>query len=127
MTGGPDFRGYHVRGLTQAQLASTASYQAKDLTGIQLDRQRPDRLGLKWAESHQRTNLDASTLTNANLMGANLTDAPSGRLEADGRQPDRGGGDGGELQSAGATSRDSPQRSSRRPPAIRPRTCRASD
>ena len=36
--------------------------------------QRPDRLGLQWAESHQ-ANLASSTLTHANLTGANLTNA----------------------------------------------------
>ena len=62
------------RGFTQAQLASTASYQTKNLQGIGL--YFNDLTG--WDFSGQNltdASLDASTLTNANLAGANLTNA----------------------------------------------------
>ena len=64
------------RGFTQAQLASTASYQTKNLQGIGL-------------EGNNLTGWDFSgqNLTNANLV-----------LDADQCQPDGGGGDGGELR-----------------------------
>ena len=61
------------RGFTQAQLASTASYQTKNLQGIGL--WCNNLTG--WDFSGQNlTNADlSSTLTNANLAGANLTNA----------------------------------------------------
>ena len=61
------------RGFTQAQLASTASYQTKNLQGIEL--WCNDLTG--WDFSGQNlTNAGlSSTLTNANLAGANLTNA----------------------------------------------------
>ena len=40
------------RGFTKEQLYSTASYQQKNLQGIGLRHQRPDRLGLQRAGSH---------------------------------------------------------------------------
>lgn len=63
-----------LRGFTQPQLASTASYQAKDLQGISLV--QDDLTG--WDFSGQNltmANFWKSTLTEANLSGANLTGA----------------------------------------------------
>ena len=71
MVTGADFWGTTSRGFTKEQLYSTASYQAKNLAGIGLGRQRPQRLGLQRPEPGQR-NLGGSTLTSANLSGANL-------------------------------------------------------
>ena len=91
------------RGFTQAQLASTASYQTKNLQGIGLGSNNLTG----WDFSGQNltnASLDSSTLTNANLTGAVVTGASFGR-------PRRGG---------------SPRRSSRPPLAIKRRTCRAS-
>jgi polyhydroxybutyrate depolymerase len=71
------FNGTTSRGFTQAQLASTASYQTKNLQGIVLVTN--DLTG--WDFSGQdltNANLDSSTLTNANLAGANLTNASLG-------------------------------------------------
>ena len=65
------------RGFTQAQLASTASYQAKNLQGIGL--RDNDLTG--WDFSGQNltnANLASSTLTNANLSGAVVTGANFG-------------------------------------------------
>ena len=62
------------RGFTQAQLASTASYQTKDLQGIVLYSNNMtdwDFSGQNLTKAH----LYSSTLTNANLTGANLTGA----------------------------------------------------
>ena len=63
-------------GFTQAQLASTASYQAKDLQGIRL----VDNDMTGWDFSEQNLTgaqlcgyIGNSTLTNANLTGANLS------------------------------------------------------
>ena len=74
MVTGANFGNTTSRGFTQAQLASTASYQAKNLQGIGLGNDLTG-LGLEWAESHQRRLWRYSTLTNANLTGANLTNA----------------------------------------------------
>ena len=84
------------RGFTQAQLASTASYQAKDLPGIRLGGN--DLTG--WDFSEQNLTgaqlggyIGNSTLTNANLTGANFSAGPA-KLDAGQCQLDRGGGDG---------------------------------
>ena len=75
---GADFDDTTSRGFTEAQLRSTVSYQAKNLTGIRL--LRNDLTG--WDFSGQNlTNASlsmlalSSTLTQANLSGANLTNA----------------------------------------------------
>jgi uncharacterized protein YjbI with pentapeptide repeats len=71
---GADFGYTTSRGFTQAQLASTSSYQAKNLQGIWL--WRNDLTG--WDFSRQDltgANLISSTLTNANLSGANLANS----------------------------------------------------
>ena len=65
------------RGFTQTQLASTASYQAKDLQGIDL--MDNDLTG--WDFSGQDltgASFTKSTLTNANLSGTLVTDAHFG-------------------------------------------------
>ncbi|MFO0901154.1 MAG: pentapeptide repeat-containing protein [Pirellulales bacterium] len=83
---GADFRGTTSAGLTLAQLASTASYKAKDLQGIGL----ADNNLTDWDFSGQNLTgavfvwigdgpsvpfRGGSTLTNANLSGATLTGA----------------------------------------------------
>ena len=106
------------RGFTQTQLASTASYQAKDLQGIQLESN--DLTG--WDFSGQNltsASLPSSTLTNANLsrgqpyerdsvfLDPNLRQSDRGQshrrgslwLDADECQSVGGGGDRGRLQS----------------------------
>ena len=77
MVTGANFSDTTSRGFTQAQLASTASYQAKNLQGI---------------------GLGGNDLTGWDLSGQNLTNAESGFLDADPGQPERGGGDGGKLR-----------------------------
>ncbi|MEX2139381.1 MAG: pentapeptide repeat-containing protein, partial [Pirellulales bacterium] len=70
---GAMFWGTTSRGFTQAQLASTSSYQTKNLQGIWLGNN--DLTG--WDFSGQNltnANLEASTLTNANLAGAIVAD-----------------------------------------------------
>ena len=82
---GASFANTTSRGFTQAQLASTASYQTKNLQGIGLEYNNLTG----WDFSGQNltnANLESSTLTNANLTGANLTDAnleSSGLTNAD--------------------------------------------
>ena len=82
-----DFSGALVRGaffgdnLTPAQLYSTASYQAKDLSGIGFV---GNRRGWNFAEQ-DLTGADLrSDLTNANLAGANLSNAYLGDAELTG-------------------------------------------
>jgi uncharacterized protein YjbI with pentapeptide repeats len=59
------------RGFTRAQLESTASFQAKDLRGIEL--RTNDLTGWDFREQNlRRANLSYATLTNANLSGAYL-------------------------------------------------------
>ena len=97
MVTGANFSGTTSTGFTKEQLYSTASYQAKNLTGIGLGQN--DLSG--WDFSGQNlTNADLynSTLTNANLSGANLTNANMLGVDAHERQPERGGGDGGKLR-----------------------------
>ena len=96
---GADFsRGWDgtVTGISHAQLASTASYQAKDLQGIGLG-ERPERLGLQRAESHQR---------GSGFLDVHQCQPDRGQphrrvfifLDPDQSQPDRGRGDGGVLR-----------------------------
>jgi uncharacterized protein YjbI with pentapeptide repeats len=60
-------------GLTQAQLASTASYKARDLQGIGLDNN--DLTGWNFSgQNLRRATLGNATLANANLRGTDLTD-----------------------------------------------------
>jgi uncharacterized protein YjbI with pentapeptide repeats len=62
------------RGFTQAQLASTASYEAGDLSGISLSEN--DLSGWDFHGQNLSTaSLYNSTFTNADLSGANLTNA----------------------------------------------------
>ena len=71
---GTSFGNTTSRGLTQAQLVSTASYQANDLQGIELvenDLTDWDFSGQNLSSAY----LGGSTLTNANLTGANLSSA----------------------------------------------------
>jgi uncharacterized protein YjbI with pentapeptide repeats len=71
---GVDFSGTTTRGFTDALLASTASYEAKNLTGVGLQ-----DLNLSgWDLTRQDltdANLSGSNLADANLSGANLTSA----------------------------------------------------
>jgi len=77
---GASFRGTTARGFTAAQLYSTASYKAKDLTGISLGYN--DLTGwifagqrLRGAIFHFSNPGSGATLTGADLSGADLTDA----------------------------------------------------
>jgi uncharacterized protein YjbI with pentapeptide repeats len=72
---GVAFPNYSLYGFTQAQLASTASYQTKNLTGIGL---WGGALLIGWDFRNQnlsRARLDQSLLTDANLSGASLVNA----------------------------------------------------
>jgi uncharacterized protein YjbI with pentapeptide repeats len=74
---GADFEGTTSRGFTEAQLASTASYQAKNLRGIGLSYNNLR----SWDFSGQNlsnASLGSSTLTNANLSGVTVTGARFG-------------------------------------------------
>ena len=78
------------RGFTQAQLASTASYQAKNLQGIGLWYNHLTGWDLS-GQNLANANLCDSTLTNTNLRGGrNLTNAQADFVDADPGQPDRG-------------------------------------
>ena len=68
-------RRYRGTGITAAQLYSTASYQAHDLTGIGLTRQQPCRREPRRPEPHECRSFITPTLTNANFSQANLTNA----------------------------------------------------
>ncbi len=82
---GANFDDTTSHGFTQAQLKSTASYQAKDLQGITLaendltgwDFSGQNLAGARfeWVHRHQDPRPRGSNLTNANLSGANLTSA----------------------------------------------------
>ena len=61
-------------GITTAQLYSTASYQAHDLTGIGLDGNNLTGVNLAGQNLTNADFVDA-TLTNANFSQANLTNA----------------------------------------------------
>ena len=66
-------------GITQAQLASTASYQTKNLTGIVLSLN--DLTGCDFSgQNLSGASLQDATLTNANLTGAVVTGANLGRI-----------------------------------------------
>jgi uncharacterized protein YjbI with pentapeptide repeats len=71
-----DFSGTTARGFTQEQLYSTASYQQKNLRGIQF-RSGDDSLSGWDLSGQDLTNASFynANLTNANLAGANLTEA----------------------------------------------------
>jgi len=76
---GANFTGAEVRGasfssITNAQLYSTASYQAHDLTGIRLAGSNLAGINLS-GQNLTDANLVGATLTNANLSQANLTNA----------------------------------------------------
>ncbi len=66
---GANFDGTTSRGFTRAQLASTQSYQDKNLTGIRLERNNLSG----WDFSGQ--NLTSARLGGSNLRGANLSGA----------------------------------------------------
>ena len=69
---------YVGSGITLAQLYSTASYQAHDLTGIGLGGNNLAGANLA-GQNLTNANFVSATLTNANLSQANLTNATSRR------------------------------------------------
>jgi uncharacterized protein YjbI with pentapeptide repeats len=110
---GAIFWGTITRGFTKEQLYSTASYQAKDLRGVQFSGDfyldRPTDL-TDWDLSGQDLAEAAfyyATLTNTNLAGANLVNARFNRVQlpnADLTGADTRGAQG--LDLAGAVSRN---------------------
>ncbi len=77
LVSGASFGGTTFRGFTQAQLASTVSYQAKDLSGIGLGSNNLSGWDFH-GQNLTNASLDGSTLTNSDLSDANLTNAALG-------------------------------------------------